>query len=353
MRIEHDVDLRDWHTFRLPARAAELVVIERDADWAAWRARRQAVPLPEVIVGEGSNVLFVADFPGRVVRIATRGWQVVAETATERVIEAAAGEAWAPFVAALVARGWGGLENLAAIPGTVGAAPVQNIGAYGLEVGERITAVTIWHRTSGETRTVAASELAFGYRTSWFKTGAARDWVIRSVRFALPKRAALRPHYPDLQRWLTAQGIELADLPPDAAVRAVHDAVVAVRAAKLPDPKVSGNAGSFFLNPILTADEWQRLRECAPEVPGFPLADGRWKAPAAWLIEQAGLKGAQMGGVAVDTRHALVLVNLGDGTGTDLLRLMRRIQEAVAARFGVMLQPEPTLIGWDGTRAAS
>ena len=345
MRVERDVDLSGYHTFRLPARAAELVVIEEGADFAAWRAIRRARPLPEVVVGEGSNTLFVANFPGRVVRIDTRGWRVVAESPEERFIEAAAGEPWAPFVAALVARGWGGLENLAAIPGTVGAAPVQNIGAYGLEVAERIDAVTILHRVTGETRMLPAAALGFGYRTSWFKTEEARDWLITAVRFRLPKRPTVRADYPDLQRWFAQQQIDPTTLPADAAVRALFEVVTAVRAAKLPDPKVVGNAGSFFLNPILTEEEWQALVAKAPGVPSYLLPDGRRKVAAAWLIEQAGLKGAREGGAAIDESHALVMVNLGNATGRDVCALIDRVQREVSARFGLWLETEPRLVG--------
>ncbi len=328
--------LADYHTFRLPVTAESVLTVRGDADWARWQESRRTRPLPELILGGGSNVVFFCDhFPGRVVRIATRGWRVVREDARYRWIEALAGEPWAEFVAAVTARGWGGLELLAAIPGTVGAAPVQNIGAYGLEVAERIETVTVWHRDSGEMQTLAAEQLAFGYRTSWFKTPDAVGRVVQRVCFRLPKNEPPRLDYPDLQRWPFAGPV---------TPQAVHEAVVAIRARKLPDPTQQGNAGSFFKNPIVAQEVAAVLTARHPALPAWPQPDGRVKLSAAWLIEACGLKGARVGQAAVSQRHALVLVNLGGARPAEVAALAALVQQQVTERFGVMLEPEPVVV---------
>lgn len=341
-------DLSVWHTFGLAARAHEALVVQQPDDWLRWQERRSQTALPEVIIGQGSNTLFLTDFPGRVVKIATRGWQVVGEDEQFRWVDIAAGQPWAPLVADWAARGWGGVENLAAIPGSAAAAVVQNIGAYGAEIGEWVDSVVLRNRTNGAHQRRERAHLALGYRTSWLKSPEAADWVIESVRLRLPKRPEVRVDYPDLRRWFAQQGVDPRALPPKEAVRAIHDAVVAIRAAKLPDPARCGNAGSFFLNPVVPQAVAEALRQRYPNLPAYPHDAGQVKIAAAWLIEQTGLKGAQEGQVRVSPQHALVLENCGGANGQQVLALMRRIQEAVWERFGLWLCPEPILISATG-----
>ncbi len=341
-------DLSTWHTFGLAARAHEALVVAQPHDWLLWQERRSRTAMAEVVIGQGSNTLFLTNFPGRVVKIATSGWQVVGEDAQFRWVDVAAGQPWALLVADWVARGWGGVENLAAIPGSAAAAVVQNIGAYGVEVGQWVDSVEVCNRTTGLRERLDHKQLSFGYRTSWFKRPEAADWVIETVRLRLPKRHEVRVDYPDLRRWFAQQGVDPRALPPAEAVRAIHDAVVAIRAAKLPDPARYGNAGSFFLNPVVPQAVAEALRQRYPNLPVYPHDAGQVKIAAAWLIEQTGLKGAQEGKVRVSPQHALVLENCGGANGAQVLALMRRIQEAVWERFGLWLCPEPILISATG-----
>ncbi|MCX7946352.1 MAG: UDP-N-acetylmuramate dehydrogenase [Hydrogenophilus sp.] len=340
---ERGISLQGWHTFGLPARALEGVVVREAADFARWGELRASRPLPEVVVGEGSNTVFLRDFPGRVVRIATRGWAVVEDNGRERVVEVAAGEPWAALVERWVAQGWGGVENLAGIPGTAGAAPVQNVGAYGLEIGERLDGVMVWSRESGRREWWPRERLGLGYRQSCLKGES--EWVVERVRLRLPRQGRLRLEYPGISEWLQMQGVRVDQLPYAEGVRWVARAVQALRQRRLPDPRVWGNAGSFFLNPIVRVEQAEELRARGSIVKFWPVTVERVKVSAAALIEAAGLRGARVGRAAVSEQHALVLVNLGGATGAELAALIRWVVEAVAEQFGVVLEVEPRLVG--------
>ncbi|MFC4486759.1 UDP-N-acetylmuramate dehydrogenase [Tepidiphilus baoligensis] len=339
-----EVDLSSWTTLGVPVRAQELLVLEDEADIARWLERRKAAPMPELVLGGGSNVVFLEDFAGRVVRLATRGYELVGEEGGARLVRAAGGEPWDGFVRWCVTQGWGGLENLAAIPGSVGAVPVQNVGAYGLEVGERIAWVEGVDRDTGLAWTLSADECGFGYRTSRFKAAEESSRVITAVVFRLPRDEPPRLDYPDLQRWFggRAQRVSPAD---------VYAAVAEIRARKLPDPRVQGNVGSFFKNPLVSPAVAERLAALHPDLPRHPQPDGRVKLAAGWMIERCGLKGVREGGAMVHERQALVLCNAGGATGADFLALARRVREAVAERFGVELEVEPVLVGREGVRS--
>ncbi|MBI5781575.1 MAG: UDP-N-acetylmuramate dehydrogenase [Rhodocyclales bacterium] len=336
-----DVDLSAWTTLGVPARAQEVLVLEDDADLACWLERRQAAPLPELVLGGGSNVVFLEEFAGRVVRLATRGRELLGEEDGARLVRAAAGEPWDGFVRWCLAHGWGGLENLAAIPGCVGAVPVQNVGAYGLEVGERIAWVEGVDRDTGQAWKLSAAECGFGYRTSRFKAPESASLVITAVTFRLPRQASLRLDYPDLQR-------RFAGLGEDVSPAEVYAAVAEIRARKLPDPRVQGNVGSFFKNPLVSPEVAERLAALHPDLPRHPQPDGRVKLAAGWMIERCGLKGAREGGARVHERQALVLCNAGGARGADFLALARRVRETVAERFGLWLEVEPVLVGREG-----
>ncbi|MCO6505233.1 MAG: UDP-N-acetylmuramate dehydrogenase [Snodgrassella sp.] len=336
IEIIADADLQALHTFGLPVRARALVTLthtsqlkdiltlsEYDADKVLW-------------LGGGSNVLFCSDYPGLVVRMANRGVRLVADDGVKVVVEAAAGENWHNFVQYTIAQGWSGLENLSLIPGTVGASPVQNIGAYGVEVQSCIAAVHCFDRYSGEWIWLKAADCHFAYRDSIFKHATGKRYVITAVQFELSRCFKPQLHYGDLEQRVG----ELAqDQPLNAAM--VAQAVCDIRRRKLPDPHILGNVGSFFKNPIVNAQAAAVLLSQYPEMPHYLQPDGRMKLAAGWLIDQCGLKGYQLGGAAVHDRQALVLVNKEHATAADLVSLARYICTCVANRFAVQLETEP------------
>ncbi|WP_042337856.1 UDP-N-acetylmuramate dehydrogenase [Paraburkholderia ferrariae] len=328
--------LRAHNTFGIEARAR--LACRIDAEAALTEAMRdpRAAGLTTFVLGGGSNVVLTRDFDGLVLLMALRGRRVVREDADAWYVEAAAGENWHDFVAWTLEAGMPGLENLALIPGTVGAAPIQNIGAYGLEMAERCASVRAIEATTGAVVEFDAAQCAFGYRDSFFKREGRARYVITAVTFRLPKAWQPNAGYADLARALDERG---GAGEPDA--RAVFDAVVAVRRAKLPDPRVLGNAGSFFKNPVIEAPQFDALREREPQIVSYRQADGRVKLAAGWLIDQCGWKGRVLRAAAVHERQALVLVNRGGATGADILELAQAIRHDVEARFGVALEQEP------------
>ncbi len=269
-----------------------------------------------------------------------RGRRVAREDHDAWYVEAAAGENWHEFVAWTLAQGLPGLENLALIPGTVGAAPIQNIGAYGLEMGERFASLRAVELATGEAVELDADACGFGYRDSFFKREGRDRFVITSVTFRLPKQWTPRAGYADIARELAVNGASAAS----PTAQAIFDAVVSVRRAKLPDPLVLGNAGSFFKNPVVDLVQFEALQQREPDVVSYRQPDGRVKLAAGWLIDRCGWKGRAMGAAAVHERQALVLVNRGGATGAEILALARAIQQDVGQRFGVELEPEPVCL---------
>jgi UDP-N-acetylmuramate dehydrogenase len=282
-------------------------------------------------------MLLTADVEALVLRMASRGIRVLQDDGERVLVEAEAGEPWHPFVQWTLQRGLVGLENLSLIPGTVGAAPMQNIGAYGVELKDLFAGLTALDRHSGELREFALNDCAFAYRDSLFK-GEAGRWVILRVRFALHRAAALHLDYGPLRQRLAEQGIAV----PTAVD--VSQAICAIRSEKLPDPAVLGNAGSFFKNPLVSAELAQRLNAEHADLVAFPQADGRVKLAAGWLIERAGWKGFREGDAGVHRLQALVLVNYGQASGQQLLALAQRIQEDIFRRFAVDLEIEPNVL---------
>ena len=344
-------DLRALNTFGVPARARRLALLRDEAQLPAVAelAAREGAPF---VLGGGSNLLLTRDLHEPVVRVALRGIEVLQPadpSAAQVTVQAAAGEPWDALVRATVARGLWGLENLSLIWGQVGASPIQNIGAYGVEMRERFESLRAFDLRDGALRTFEAADCRFGYRDSFFKTPEGRRWLVVSVRFVLSRLPQPRLDYGELRAELAAQGARPqgpAGPPPQAPPdpRRIARAVAAVRQRKLPDPRHLGNAGSFFKNPVVDADAAQVLRARHPGLPAHPGADGACKLSAAWLIEQAGWKGARRGDAGVSDRHALVLVNHGSATGAQLLALARDIQDSVQARFGVRIEPEPVVV---------
>jgi UDP-N-acetylmuramate dehydrogenase len=332
-----NASLANRNTLRVAART-KLLAEFRDAsrlpellDFPAIRNGRL------LVLGEGSNVLFTGDFDGTVLVMATRGVQVESDGDSAR-IAVAAGERWDDFVRWTLGQGYAGLENLILIPGTVGAAPIQNIGAYGCEVAEFIESVEAWDTRERCVVTLDHATCAFAYRDSLFKHEPGR-YIVTAVRFVLPRSRPLRTDYAGINEQLARMGVD------KPAPFHVAEAVVHLRMSKLPDPAVIGNAGSFFKNPIVDAERAEQLKRDHPGLAAWPQSDGRCKVSAAWLIEAAGFKGMREGDAGISQRHALVLVNHGTASGPELWALAQRVIAGVQAKFGVRLEPEPLVIG--------
>ncbi|MDX5363768.1 MAG: UDP-N-acetylmuramate dehydrogenase [Pseudazoarcus pumilus] len=336
--LADNADLTTLNTLGLPARAAHLAVIESPQQLATLIARADWATAPRLVLGGGSNVVLDGDFPGWVLRVAIAGREQVGEDDDHVLVRAGGGENWHDFVRWTLEQGWGGLENLSLIPGTVGAAPIQNIGAYGLELAERFDHLEALSLADGSVRRFAREDCCFGYRDSVFKHAEAGRWLISSVTFRLPRRWQPVTGYAELATELARNG--LAEPTP----RDVSDAVIAIRRRKLPDPADLGNAGSFFKNPLVDAATLERLQAAHPGLPAYPQPDGSAKLAAGWLIERAGWKGRDLGPVGSYERQALVLVNRGGATGEDVRRLAEAIRKDVAEAFGVELEAEPQFV---------
>ena len=360
MLVEKNVPLQHCNTFGIAARADTLVRIRHQDDIRQFLADPLWGRQPVFVLGGGSNVVLTGDVGPVVLKMEIMGMRLLRETDKHWIVEIGAGERWHDMVAWTLSQGYSGLENMALIPGTVGAAPVQNIGAYGLELQDRFDSLDAVDLVTGEQFSLNAAQCAFAYRDSVFKHAPAQPkyWqvtgaesvprglglkgraVITQVRLALPKTWKPDLGYLDLQRKQAEKGIE------QPSAQQIFDWVCEIRQAKLPDPEVIGNAGSFFKNPIIAAAQAEHL---LAEHPGTPCFRGNSehtrKLSAAWLIDQCGFKGHRDGDAGVSSEHALVLVNHGHATGLQLLALARRIAAAVHARFGVMIEPEPRIIG--------
>jgi len=339
-RLHRDADLRRLNTFGVAARAPWLLQVEDTAALPEALALEQLRGLPLLPVGGGSNLLFAGDAPGVVLVIGSRRIEVLDEPDGQVRVRAEAGVPWHALVMETVQLGLYGLENLALIPGSVGAAPIQNIGAYGMEAGERILAVEAWDREQEVAVRLDRQACAFGYRDSVFKQQPGR-WIITAVEFGLARDGELRLGYAGLAEELQAMAVATP------GPREVAEAVIRIRQRKLPDPERLGNAGSFFKNPVVPAALAASLRQAHPALPVFAAGDDQAKLSAAWLIDACGWKGVREGDAGVSDAHALVLVNHGNASGMQLLDLARRIAASVQQRFGVPLEPEPRLVGAD------
>jgi UDP-N-acetylmuramate dehydrogenase len=313
--------LREHNTFGLPALAQTLVHVGSDADVRRVVDHPEFGRAPKFILGGGSNVVLTKDVAAVVLKVEVAGRRLVAETADAWIVEAGAGETWHDFVAWTLAQGWPGLENLALIPGTVGAAPVQNIGAYGVELAERFESLDGVDLVTGRGVTLDRAACRFGYRDSVFKQGLAGKTVITRVRFRLPRPWQPVLGYLDLERKIAETGIGA----PDA--QTIFDWVCAIRRAKLPDPATIGNAGSFFKNPVVSAEQCRDIIGRDPEIVHYPLPDGSVKLAAGWLIDACGWKGKSVGRAGVYEKQVLVLVNRGGASGAEVVTLARAIQE--------------------------
>ncbi|MCU0071439.1 UDP-N-acetylmuramate dehydrogenase [Pseudomonas koreensis] len=334
LQVQPQVSLKPFNTFGVDVRAQLFAEAHSDADVREALAYATSHDVPLLVIGGGSNLLLTADIPALVLRMATRGIRVLSDDGNRVVIEAEAGEPWHPFVQHTLAQGFSGLENLSLIPGTVGAAPMQNIGAYGVEIKDVFAGLTALDRQSGELRDFSLEECDFAYRDSVFKQQPGR-WLILRVRFALDRVAHLHLEYGPVRQRLTEQGIE-QPTPTD-----VSRAICSIRSEKLPDPAVLGNAGSFFKNPLVSAAVVAQIKAQHPDLVAYAQPDGQMKLAAGWLIERAGWKGFREADAGVHKLQALVLVNYGAATGLQLLDLAQRIQKDISERFNVELEMEP------------
>lgn len=346
MIVESNVALQPHNTFGIVAKARTLVRVKSEADVHAVLAHPELANEPKFVLGGGSNIVLTGDVKAVVLKVEVQGRRIVEDGPRGTVVEFGAGEVWHEAVRYTIDMGLGGLENLALIPGTVGASPVQNIGAYGIELQDRFESLDAIDLVTGREFTLDATQCAFGYRDSVFKHSPARDSdfglagraLILRVRMRLPKPWKPVLGYLDLQRKVTETGIE------HPTARQVFDWVCAIRSAKLPDPRVIGNAGSFFKNPTVTPEQCQDIIGREPGIVHYPMPDGTVKLAAGWLIDACGWKGKSVGQAGVYDKQALVLVNRGGATGGEVVTLARAIQTSVYERFGIRLEPEPVVV---------
>jgi UDP-N-acetylmuramate dehydrogenase len=337
--IEHDISLQQFNTFGIDARARRYLRVSDPAQLAQLAADPGLAALPRLVLGGGSNLLIThGEIDLLVLHMALVGKEIVGETDDAILVRARAGENWHAFVQWTLDQGLGGLENMSLIPGTVGASPIQNIGAYGAEVKDAFHALTAFDFATGTTRTMSAADCRFAYRDSVFKHEDGRSLAVLDVTFALPKAWTPNLRYAELAQAIEAAGIA------GPTPRQVADAVIAIRRRKLPDPAEIGNAGSFFKNPVVAGEHCARLLEQWPNLVHHRQPDGSEKLAAGWLIDQCGWKGRNLGRAGVYPKQALVLVNNGGASGEEVLALARAIQADVQARFGVLLEPEPVMV---------
>jgi UDP-N-acetylmuramate dehydrogenase len=340
--LQRDFPLRNLNTFGINAAAhAYLPVVDTDL-LRAVRNDAALAALPRLVLGGGSNLLLTRDFPGLVLHMRNTGMAIVdgGEGRDDSVtyVRAAAGENWHRLVLWTLQQGLGGLENLSLIPGSVGASPIQNIGAYGVEIKDVLHSVTIYDFVDDRISTLRNADCGFAYRDSIFKHALRHRAVVLDVTFALPKQWQPRVAYAELAKTLAARGVD------DPTPTQISNAVIAIRSAKLPDPALVGNAGSFFKNPVVTAQQRDSLLQRFPELVSYAQADGGYKLAAGWLIDRCGWKGKTMGAAGVYPQQALVLVNNGGASGAEIVALAKAIQSDVQTNFGVLLEPEPVFI---------
>ncbi|WP_054893063.1 MULTISPECIES: UDP-N-acetylmuramate dehydrogenase [unclassified Pseudomonas] len=330
------VSLKPFNTFGIDVKARYLALAHDDDEVRQALALAAQRQLPVLVVGGGSNLLLTRDVDALVLHMASRGRRILSDDGERVVIEAEAGEPWHPFVQWSLAQGLCGLENLSLIPGTVGAAPMQNVGAYGVEIKDVFAGLTALDRETGQLRDFTLNECAFAYRDSVFKRNPGR-WLILRVRFVLSRTLRAHLDYGPVRQRLKEQGVQ------EVTAQAISDAICSIRREKLPDPAELGNAGSFFKNPVVSAQLTESIRARYPSLVAYPQSEGQVKLAAGWLIEQAGWKGYREGDAGVHRLQSLVLVNYGQASGAQLHALAQRIQADILERFGVELEMEPNL----------
>ena len=337
MNIQKDYSLLPHNTFGMDVKASlfiEYASVEELKDILRQYSLQDGTWLH---IGGGSNLLFTDDYPGIILHSAIKGFEVISEDADEVIVRAGAGEVWDDFVAYTVAQGWYGAENLSLIPGEVGASAVQNIGAYGMETKDLIVKVETVEVATGEVRVFNNEECGYAYRESVFKHSLIGQYIVTKVSYRLSKTPSFHLDYGNVRAELEKRGCELT-LPN------VRQTIIDIREAKLPDPKVQGNAGSFFMNPIVPRAQFEALMKEYPQMPHYEVDAERVKIPAAWMIDQCGWKGKRLGNAGVHDKQALVLVNVGGATGGEVILLSQAIQKSVFDKFGISISPEVNFI---------
>ncbi len=343
MTLRENSSLRSFCSFGIEARTRYFASFSSREELQAMLAAL-TTPVPVFILGGGSNILFTRDYEGLVLRNEIMGIEELHEDSEYVYIKAGAGENWHQFVLYCIARNWAGLENLSLIPGNVGASPMQNIGAYGVELEDVFWDLEAWHIQDEKLVTFTRNDCEFGYRDSIFKRKLKDQFVILNVTYRLRKKPRFNTSYGAIEQELEKMGVK------ELSIKAVSDAVINIRSSKLPDPKVTGNAGSFFKNPSVPAEKYDQLRSHDPGIVAYPNADGSFKLAAGWLIEQTGplpgisWKGYRRGDAGCHDRQSLVLVNYGNASGMDIFNLSEEIMLSVRLKFGVELEREVNII---------
>lgn len=325
------------NTFGMDVKTKRYVECESVDELRATLKQLSDLPLPLLTIGGGSNLLFADDYPGVILKAAIRTIEIVNETSEFVDVRCGAGVVWDDFVAYAVRNGWYGVENLSYIPGEVGASAIQNIGAYGVEVKDVIRLVETIEIATLTGRTFTNRDCCYAYRQSIFKKELRGKYVVTHVTYRLSKLPHFTLHYGNVKEELEKNGKTIS-------LENVREVIVAIRKAKLPDPVELGNAGSFFMNPVVPIEKYQQLRELYPQMPHYPVDECSVKIPAGWLIEQAGWKGKTMGRAGVHHRQALVLVNLGGATGDEIMCLARAIVNSIHEQFGITIHPEVNFV---------
>lgn len=338
MVIYQNISLKPYNTFGIDVNAAQFVRVNTIEEVQVLCTTFNLAERKKLIFGGGSNLLLTQDFDGMAIKIELNGINKIKEDDNFVWIKAMSGEVWHHLVMYAVENNYYGLENLSLIPGCVGAAPMQNIGAYGVEIKDTFEELTAVEIETGKLVTFKNEECKFGYRESIFKNEAKDKYIIVSVTFKLSKKGNLNTQYGAISDTLKQKGIA------EPSIRDVSDAVIAIRSSKLPDPKVLGNSGSFFKNPEIQANQYDALKLKYPTIPGYPLNTDLVKVPAGWLIEQCGFKGKRIGNTGAHKDQALVLVNYGEASGNEIFALAKQIQATVFETFGIKITPEVNII---------
>lgn len=337
MQVLQHVSLRPHNTFGIEALARYWITITSPEQLQALLRDPAYQSVPKLVLGGGSNVLFTQDFEGLLIKIAIPGIEVTKEDEKEVWIRSGAGVGWHALVMHCIERGYGGIENMSLIPGTVGAAPLQNIGAYGVEIKDVFSSLEAIEISTGDRRIFNAADCHFGYRSSVFKYESKGQYIITSVTLRLQKQPTLNTSYGAISDTLMQKGIHAP------TIHDVSEAVIDIRRSKLPDPQQIGNAGSFFKNPVIPCTQYETLLADYPGMPGYPSEEGV-KVPAGWLIEQCGWKGKRRGNIGVHDKQALVLVHFGGERGEALMILAQDIKASVLQKFGITIEPEVNMV---------
>ncbi|WP_421774857.1 UDP-N-acetylmuramate dehydrogenase [Gracilimonas sp.] len=335
--IQENFNLSDYNTMGIAAKARYFCSVQSIEALQSLLADSRFQDTPNFMMGGGSNVLFIRDYDGLVIHMDIKGISIDQEDGEDITLNVGAGENWHNLVLHSVEKGWGGIENLSLIPGSVGAAPIQNIGAYGVELEEVFESLEAVEVKTGELKSFNKEECRFGYRDSIFKNELKGLFVITGVKLKLQKSPKVNTSYRALSDKLEEKGIR------NPSIKDISKAVIEIRQSKLPDPAEIGNTGSFFKNPVISKEQFDELQSTYPDIPSYPAGD-KIKVPAAWLIDQCGWKGKRFGDAGVHKMQALVIVNYGNATGEEIWNLAQRIQVSVKERFGVSLTPEVNIV---------